>query len=65
GPGTVGSPQFASPADQALHPDPTALRIAERLRDIDPDSLSARDALDLLYSLHAQLADSAGIARSR
>ncbi len=30
--------------------------ILARLRDLDPDALSARDALDLVYSLHALLA---------
>jgi len=33
----------------------TAQRVLERLRDVDPDSLSARDALELVYALRAQL----------
>jgi len=30
--------------------------VLARLRDLDPDALSARDALDLLYALHDRLA---------
>jgi len=37
----------------------TAQRVLERLRDVDPDSLSARDALELVYALRAQLDDGA------
>ncbi|RPH65670.1 MAG: DNA mismatch repair protein MutS [Burkholderiales bacterium] len=34
-----------------------ARQVMQRLRDTDPDSLSAREALDLLYALRAQLGD--------
>jgi len=36
--------------------DTAHAEILARLRDLDPDALSARDALDLVYSLHALLA---------
>ena len=33
----------------------SALTLRDKLRDIDPNSLSPRDALDLLYALHEEL----------
>ncbi len=36
---------------------PVEIGVLERLRGIDPDSLTAREALELLYALHGELLD--------
>ncbi|HEV8035365.1 DNA mismatch repair protein MutS [Yoonia sp.] len=43
----------ATPAPVSVAPKPSA--IEERLRDVHPDELSPRDALDLIYELRAKL----------
>jgi DNA mismatch repair protein MutS len=45
---------FAPAATFALH-DPAKYPILERLRDVDPDRLSPREALDILYELKREL----------
>ena len=64
-PGVVDGLELADRSELAAFSDPATLRVVERLRDIDPDGMTARDALDLLYSLHAQLADGAASQRGR
>ncbi len=41
--------------DAGFSHDPAAREVLARLRDMDPDALSAREALDFLYALHASL----------
>ena len=53
--GERGQAQEPARGGEGLDADPAAAEVVERLREIDPDSLSARDALDLLYALRAQL----------
>jgi DNA mismatch repair protein MutS len=48
-------PLFAAAESRAKPARPSA--IEERLRDIDPDALTPREALDLLYELKATLDD--------
>jgi DNA mismatch repair protein MutS len=50
-----GQAQDTAQGANDLQTDPAAAEVVERLREIDPDSLSARDALDLLYALRARL----------
>ncbi len=52
----AGSPDAAAGAVAHGVDDTAHAEILARLRDLDPDALSARDALDLVYSLHALLA---------
>ncbi len=68
----IGQAEGAAPADRAdgtgarTNPGPTdsgdreggesAALVLARLREIDPDALTAREALDLVYALRAQLA---------
>ena len=52
------SPQgdlFAPPAAQLPQSEARAHPLLDRLRDIDPDRLSPREALDLLYQLKKDL----------
>ncbi|MEM6680003.1 MAG: hypothetical protein AAF675_19240, partial [Pseudomonadota bacterium] len=47
-----GLPLFqATPAAAPSAPDPAASALAERLGEIEPDLISPREALDLLYEL--------------
>jgi len=48
------------PACGARRDAEVALHLLERLREIDPDALSARDALELLYELRTQAGEPPG-----
>ncbi len=48
-------PTQAGDRDAGFFHDPAAREVLARLRDMDPDALSAREALDFLYALHASL----------
>jgi len=56
--GATSAPTSAHDADGAPGAD-HARELLERLRDIDPDALSAREALALLYELRAYAEDAA------
>jgi DNA mismatch repair protein MutS len=47
----------ALPADVAASTDPQAAAVLERLRALDPDALSPREALDALYALQRLAAE--------
>ena len=59
GPSPGGPVDPCGPAEPAMQSpsegSDVAQRVLERLRDVEPDSLSARDALELVYALRAQL----------
>jgi len=48
-------PTQAGDRDAGFFHDPAAREVLARLRDMDPDALSAREALDFLYAVHASL----------
>ncbi|NLC35437.1 MAG: DNA mismatch repair protein MutS, partial [Alcaligenaceae bacterium] len=45
----------AAPSESERAEMASALALRDKLRDIDPNRLSPRDALDLLYALHEEL----------
>ena len=56
--GQVNSPQAELPfAVSPAPPDPRARDLLERLAALDPDALTPRTALELLYELHRQARD--------
>ncbi|MBW7923884.1 MAG: DNA mismatch repair protein MutS [Burkholderiaceae bacterium] len=61
GAGVAAAVDAAAASDVHIEAKPDAAdearaEVLARLRDLDPDALSARDALDLLYALHDRLA---------
>jgi len=61
-------PADASPASAASTPgtagiDEPGTRVLERLRGVDPDTLSAREALELVYALRDELGGAPGAVR--
>ena len=56
GPSANGSGESDSPSSGPENPEvENALILRNKLRDIDPDRLSPREALDILYALHEDL----------
>ncbi|HMN66098.1 MAG TPA: hypothetical protein PKB08_13925, partial [Burkholderiaceae bacterium] len=53
-------PGAATPAPTRGGEPDRAMQALARLREIDPDALSAREALDLLYELRAQVDEDTG-----
>jgi DNA mismatch repair protein MutS len=56
-PSSSGPAPSSSDAASASSIAASSLRVVESLRDCDPDALSAREALELVYRLHAALTE--------
>jgi len=56
--GLAAGPQrdlFAEPREQVAAPGPDEHAVLARLKEIDPDALTPKEALELLYQLRKQI----------